>query len=89
MTVVNSTVLKSSNILISKYQKLDAVLPEIIIEKLMEQRDFYLSTLKHLEFQSIMDPSEKELKDIEKLQANTVEQLKKIEQEIASILSEK
>lgn len=89
MTVVNSTVLKSSNILISKYQKLDAVLPEIIIEKLMEKRDFYLSTLKHLEFQSIMDPSEKELKDIEKLQANTVEQLKKIEQEIASILSEK
>ena len=89
MAVVNPTILKSSNILISKYQKSSSVLPEIIIEKLLEQRDFYLSTLKHLEFQSVMDPSEKELKEIKKIQANTVEQLKKIEQEIAFILSEK
>ena len=62
---------------------------EIIIEKLLEQRDFYLYTLKNLEFESLMDPSEKELEDIKKLQITTVEQLKKIEQEIAFILSDK
>ncbi len=34
---------------------------DIIIEKLPEQRDLYLDTLKHLEFQTIEDPSEKRL----------------------------
>ena len=62
---------------------------EIIIEKLLEQRDFYLYTLKNLEFESLMDPSKKELDDIKKLQITTVEQLKKIEQEIAFVLSNK
>ena len=62
---------------------------EIILEKLLEQRDFYLYTLKNLEFESFMDPSKKELEDIKKLQITTVEQLKKIEQEIAFILSKK
>jgi len=62
---------------------------EIIIEKLFEQRDFYLNTLKQLEFQSVMDPSENELKEIEKLQATTVDQLKKVEQEIACLTSKK
>ncbi|WP_428326920.1 hypothetical protein [Nitrosopumilus sp.] len=62
---------------------------EIIIEKLLEQRDFYLNTLKQLEFQSIMDPSENELKEIEKLQTTTVDQLKKVEQEIAYLTSKK
>ena len=56
---------------------------EVIIEKLLEQRDFYLNTLKHLEFQSIMDPSEKDIESIQKLQTSTVEQLKKVEQELA------
>lgn len=60
---------------------------EIIIEKLFEQRDFYLNTLKQLEFQSVMDPSENELKEIEKLQSTTVDQLKKVEQEIAYLSS--
>ncbi len=36
-----------------------------------------------------MDPSKKELEDIKKLQITTVEQLKKIEQEIAFVLSKK
>ena len=63
------------------------MLSEVIIEKLLEQRDFYLNTLKHLEFQSIMDPSEKEIEDIKKLQTNTVEQLKKVEQELAFLSS--
>ncbi len=62
---------------------------EIIIEKLLEQRDFYLNTLKQLEFQLVMDPSEKEIKDIEKLQTTTVDQLKKVEQEIAFLSSKK
>ena len=63
------------------------MLSEIIIEKLLEQRDFYLNTLKHLEFQSIMDPSVKEIEDIQKLQTITVEQLKKVEQELAFLSS--
>ena len=60
---------------------------EVIIEKLLEQRDFYLNTLKHLEFQSIMDPSEKDIESIQKLQTSTVEQLKKVEQELAFLSS--
>ena len=65
------------------------MLSEIIVEKLFEQRDFYLNTLKHLDFQLIDDPSKKELKTIEKLQISTIEQLKKTEQEISFILSKK
>ena len=65
------------------------MLSEIIVEKLFEQRDFYLNTLKHLDFQLIDDPSKKELETIEKLQTSTIEQLKKTEQEISFILSKK
>ena len=60
---------------------------EIIIEKLLEQRDFYLNTLKQLEFQLVMDPTENELREIEKLQTTTIDQLKKVEQEIAYLNS--
>lgn len=60
---------------------------EIIIEKLLEQRDFYLNTLKHLEFQSIIDPSEEEIKNIEKLKTNAITELKKVEQELAFLSS--
>ncbi len=62
---------------------------EIFFEKLLEQRDFYLNTLKHLNFQLISDPSKKELEDIDILQTKTIEQLKKVEQELASLLSKK
>ncbi|AFS80815.1 hypothetical protein NKOR_04635 [Candidatus Nitrosopumilus koreensis AR1] len=62
---------------------------EIIIEKLLEQRDFYLNTLKQLEFQLVMEPSESEISGIEKLQKTTIDQLKKVEQEIAYLTSEK
>ncbi|MFQ5476182.1 MAG: hypothetical protein ACE5DT_04035 [Nitrosopumilus sp.] len=62
---------------------------EILVEKLLEQRDFYLNTLKHLEFQLVMDLSKNQIKDNEKLQTITVNQLKKIEQELAFLLSEK
>ena len=61
---------------------------DIIIEKLLEQRDFYLNTLKHLEFQSIMDPSENELEDIKSLQVKTVDNLKLVEKEIAYLTQE-
>ena len=62
---------------------------EIIIEKLLEQRDFYLNTLKHLDFQLIDDPSKKEVEDIEKFKTTTIDQIKKIEQEISFISSKK
>ena len=62
---------------------------EIIIEKLLEQRDSYLNMLKHLDFELVMDPTEKEIENIKKLQTSTIIQLKKIEQEIAFLLSKK
>ena len=62
---------------------------EVIIEKLLEQRDFYLYTLKHLEFQSIMDPSEEELEEVRLLQVKTIDQLKLVEKEIAYLSKEK
>lgn len=65
------------------------MLSEILIEKLLEQRDFYLNTLKHLEFQLMTDPSQKEIRDNEKLQAATFNQLKKVEQELSFLLSKK
>ena len=65
------------------------MLSEILFEKLLEQRDFYLNILKHLSFQLVMDPSKNELKDIEIMQTKTIDQLKKVEQELASILSKK
>ena len=61
----------------------------MIIEKLLEQRDFYLNTLKHLDFQLIDDPSKKEIEDIEKLKSSTIDQIKKVEQEISFITSQK
>jgi len=65
------------------------LLSEIIIEKLLEQRDFYLNTLKHLDFQLIDDPSKKEVEDIEKFKTTTIDQIKKVEQEISFISSKK
>ena len=65
------------------------MLSEILFEELLEQRDFYLNTLKHLNFQLIMDPSKNELEDIEIMQTKIIDHLKKVEQELASILSKK
>ncbi len=62
---------------------------ELIIEKLLEQRDSHLNALKHLDFELIMNPAEKEIKNIQKLQTATIEQLKKIEQEIVFLTSKK
>lgn len=60
---------------------------EIIIEKLLEQRNFYLNTLKHMDFELVMGPSEIDVKNIEKLQTITIDQIKKVEQEIAFLTS--
>ena len=68
---------------------IDVSLSEIFFEKLLEQRDFYLNTLKHLNFQTMTDPSKKELEDIEIMKTKTIEQLKKVEQELGFLLSEK
>lgn len=65
------------------------MLTEIIIEKLFEQRDFYLNTIKHLEFQLIMEPTSDEILQNEKLKMTTINELKKVENEIRLILSEK
>ena len=65
------------------------MLSEIFFEKLLEQRDFYLNILKHQSFQLVMDPSKNELKDIEIMPTKTIKQFKKVEQELASILSKK
>lgn len=65
------------------------MLTEIIVEKLFEQRDFYLNTIKHLEFQLIMEPTPDEILQNEKLKMITINELKKIESEIRLILSEK
>lgn len=62
---------------------------EFILEKLLEKRDLHLNMLKHLEFELVMDPTEKEIKGIKKLQSDTINELKKIEQEIAFLTSEK
>lgn len=60
---------------------------DIIIEKLLEQRNSHLNTLKHLDFGLVMDLSEDEIKNTKKLQTATIEEIKKIEQEIAFLTS--
>ncbi len=65
------------------------MLLEILFEKLLEQRDFYLNILKHLSFQLVTDPSKNEFSDIEIMQTKIIGHLKKVEQELASILSKK
>jgi len=64
-------------------------LSEILFEKLLEQRDFYLNILKQLNFQLMVDPSKKELKDIEIMQTKTIDQIKKVERELVLLSSEK
>jgi len=59
------------------------------MEKLLEKRNLYLNTLKHLDFQLVEEISQKEVGDNKKLQKTTIKQLKKIEHELAFILSKK
>jgi len=64
-------------------------LSEILFEKLLEQRDFYLNILKQLNFQLMAEPSKNELKDIEIMQTKTIDQIKKVERELVLLSSEK
>jgi len=64
------------------------LLKDIVVEKLFEQRDFYLNTIKHLEFQLIMDPTDDEIKQNKQLKIATINEIKKVEDEIRLILSE-
>ena len=90
VAIVNAIILKSSNILRSKYcTMVEISVSEIIIEKLLEQRDYYLNTLKHLLFQQEMDFTKKEQEEIKKLQNSAIEQLKKVEQELAFLANNK
>ncbi len=59
------------------------------MEKLLEQRDFYLNTLKHLDFQLIDYPTKKEIEYVENLKTITIDQIKKVEQEIIFLSSKK
>ncbi len=65
------------------------MLSEMLFEKLLEQRYFYLNTLKHLNFQLVVDLSKNELKDIKIMQIKTINQIKKVERELAFLSSEK
>ena len=59
---------------------------EFVIEKLLEQIDAYLNILKQIDFQIAIDLDE-DLEKSEKLKTMTIEQIKKIEQEIAHLTS--
>jgi regulator of PEP synthase PpsR (kinase-PPPase family) len=61
-------------------------LSESIIEKLLEQRDTYLNMLKHLDFELALDDGS-DIEKIEKLKIITIDQIKKVEQEIAFLYS--
>ncbi len=61
---------------------------DLIIEKLLEKRDSYLTILKHLSFELMMDLTDIEIKEIKDVEKNTLDQLKTIQQEIAQILSQ-
>jgi len=59
---------------------------ELIIEKLLEQRDAYLNMLKQLDFELAIEEGS-DIEKIEKLKTTTVEQIKKVEQELAFLYS--
>jgi hypothetical protein len=61
-------------------------LSELIIEKLLEQRNAYLNMLKHLDFELAIDEGS-DIEKIEKLKIVTVDQIKKVEREIAFLYS--
>ena len=61
-------------------------LSKLIIEKLMEQRNVYLNMLKHIDFELAIG-EDSDIQKIEKEKTNTIEQIKKVEQEIAFLYS--
>lgn len=63
-----------------------ATMNELVIEKLLEQRDACLNILKQIDFQIVID-LDTDLDKSEKLKTTTIKQIKKIEQEIAFLNS--
>ena len=63
-----------------------ATMNELVIEKLLEQRDACLNILKQIDFQIAID-LDTDLDKSEKLKTTTIKQIKKIEQEIAFLNS--
>ncbi len=61
-------------------------LSELIIEKLLEQRDVCLNMLKQLDFELAIEEGS-DVEKIEKHKMITVEQIKKVEQKIAFLYS--
>jgi regulator of PEP synthase PpsR (kinase-PPPase family) len=61
-------------------------LSELIIERLLEERDTYLNMLKHLDFELAIDDGS-DIEKIEKLKIVTIDQIKKVEREIAFLYS--
>ena len=61
------------------------ILSEYLIEELLEKRDFYLYTIKHLEFKSFDDENPDETR---KLMEITINELKKLEIEIQNLMNE-
>ena len=57
------------------------------LEKLFEKRDSYLNILKHLSFELMMEPTDEEIKQIKKLEKNTINELDEIQQKISQIIS--
>lgn len=93
MVVENPTILRPSNNqnstnleFLSPICFIVHIMNELVIEKLLEQRDAYLNILKQIDFQISID-SDVDLDKSEKLKTTTIEQIKKIEQEIAYINS--
>ncbi len=58
---------------------------EYLIEELLEKRDFYLYTIKHLEFKGFDDENPDETR---KLMEITINELKKLEIEIQKLMNE-
>lgn len=56
---------------------------EYLIEELFEKRDFYIYTIKHLEFKSIDDDPQ----ETKKLMENTLNELRTLEVEIKNLLN--
>ena len=60
---------------------------EILIEELMEKRDFYLYTIKYIEFKRLSDDDENNNSyETKKLMDTAIDELKKVEDEIRKLL---
>ena len=59
---------------------------DISEEEMLEKRDFYLNTIKHLEFKSLDDITSHDINQTKKLLIMTFEELKKIHDDLGNSL---